>query len=106
MLAQNEHPRDGVLYDLVATLAASATDVLRAKGVTLTPETEHDAPGPTSFVYLTSDGDDFLLVYHPLAPVPGVDVLAPVPDPAALDRLLGNLGAEASLVTWRSEGLA
>lgn len=103
MLVRNEHPDGRIAYDLVATLHPRAVEALNRRGIPLEPEAEHDAAGPTSFVYVTSDDDEFLLVHHPCAPVPGVDVLTPTANPGALQRLVANLGSEPGLVTWQSD---
>lgn len=96
----------GITYELVATLDVSAIAALEARGVTLEPDTVFDAPGPTAFAYVTSGGDEFLLIHqqHPL--IPAVDVLAPKCDADALERLVDSLGGGSSLVTWRSDAIA
>lgn len=103
MLLPTEQPDTKITYGLVATLHPRAVAALSDRGISLRPETEHDAAGPTSYAYVTSDNDEFLLVFHPDAPVPGIDVLAPSTDIEAVAGLVANLGGEPGLVTWRAD---
>lgn len=106
MLKRNETPDERAAYDLIATLDPCAIEALEARGVSLEPETEHDAAGTTTFAYVTCGGDEFLLIHHAYAPIPGVDVLTAEGDPGTLERLVESLGGGPSLVTWRSDAPA
>lgn len=99
----NRKPDPRLTYELVATLDPVGVEELHRCGIELERETEYDAAGPTRFAYVTSDRYEFLLIYHPDAPIPAVDVHAATPGPEALQRLVANFDGGFGLVTWRAD---
>lgn len=105
MLKPADPPEPAGTFETVAELAPHAIQELSCRGITLTPEREHDAAGPTSWAYVDSDGDSVLLVHHPEAPVPGLEVRLRAPDLRVLQRPVANLGHGPELVTWTSQSI-